>query len=198
MRIRNDDLNKAKFSDWFTTDSEEWLMLLMRNNLLYKDSIPYYTYAKDSSKYTLDKMPANPYIALKSKGADYWYLFLNREVLMQLMVLPPFDTAAKKFRALSWKEDLLRLRVASLLYERNNKSLPSSIRSLVPDYIDSIPRDMYVDQEVTYLADKALFYVCGPDLKDDGGRYTKAEMKNLDYVGDVVQFIHCFPEEEGK
>ena len=49
---------------------------------------------------------------------------------------------------------------------------------------------------MTYDANKGLIYVVGPDLKDDGGKYTKDRMKDLDYKGDLVQFIHGLPEEE--
>ena len=104
--------------------------------------------------------------------------------------MPALDAIRCKMLALGWKEDFVKLRAAAILYNKYNGSLPSNLNELVPEYIPSVPRDMYSGEEVKYNYEKAFFYIIGPDLKDDLGRQ-EYNWRNLqkDYKGDYKQEI---------
>ena len=197
MKMLSEGFSKPISKSWFPSNQDQLLICTMRKNLFYKDCFPFFEYALKHVETPTIKLPKmNPWKKLASVQNDYWYLFIHREALILNMVIPSIDTATKKFRQLSWKEGLLQLRVACLLYELEKGALPESLNALVPSYLNEVPLDIYTGKEIFYDRNKGLIYLVGPDLKDDGGVYDKERMRKLDYKGDIVQFIHGFPEED--
>ena len=90
----------------------------------------------------------------------------------------------------------MKLRAASLLYIREFGEKPKSIQDLVPRFMREVPRDIYSGNEVQYKAREGMFYVIGPDLKDDGGKGDVDRQHNISYEGDIIQYI--FPVEDGE
>ena len=196
VKILSIELNQPISKRWFPSKANHILVFSARKNLFYKDAIPYYDFLIRHVEEPLVALPLSPWLELELIKDDFWQMLTYREALLHKMMLSAGDRTSLKIRALAWKTDLLKLRVASLRYEREYKKLPNRVEDLIPRFMNKTPSDGYLHQKVTYLPEQALFYVCGPDLKDDGGAYVKDRMKKLDYNGDIVQFIHGFPEEK--
>lgn len=184
-------LKEASKKGFSTTSIDK----IMRPNVFYNNAIPYFKYFLSCLYKPKVNIPTpTPIDNLKKQKNDYWYLFRNRETILLAIVIPALDVAKNKFISLGWKEDFVRLRAASLLYKRTHGKLPQEITDLVPEHLTSIPIDMYSGKKVSYNADKALFYVVGPDLKDDRGKQTDSWRASRDnYKGDFKQTI--FPEK---
>ncbi len=77
-----------------------------------------------------------------------------------------------------------RAALGTLLYVKDHKSLPETLKDLVPEYLPEVPRDPYTpDSGIRYRVSgsQILFYSVGPDEKDDGGttddcRYETGDM----------------------
>ena len=67
---------------------------------------------------------------------------------------------------------------------------------MIPKYIDEVPRDIYSGNEVQYKASEGMFYVIGPDLKDDGGKGDVDRQHNISYEGDIIRYIFPVENEE--
>jgi len=168
----------------------------LRHNLFYQGCFPFFEYWVNNLSTPLSDIPKpSPLEELELNKGDYFYLLMNRESILHLMILPALEIAGEKFRQLSGFEDLLRLRVASLLYHREYGHLPKTINDLVPKYLSKVPRDVYSGEEIIYDGENARFYFCGPDLKDDKGQFTKKLMQQLNYEGDIVQYIFVQEQE---
>jgi hypothetical protein len=71
--------------------------------------------------------------------------------------------------------DLILLAFSLEAFRREKGRYPKTLDQLVPDYVDAIPADRFVDgkQALKYSADKDgyLLYSVGANGRDDGGRY---------------------------
>jgi hypothetical protein len=106
--------------------------------------------------------------------------------------------ACEELRAHEWDldDDRLRLwvhaelRATQLLlalraYEEDQGSLPDSLSSLVPEYIEEVPRDPYDEAEFRYDCSRRLVYSVGDDLVDSGGDGYESFGPELTYRLDV-------------
>jgi hypothetical protein len=66
----------------------------------------------------------------------------------------------------------------------------------VPDYLDEVPLDIYSGVEVQFNKEKSIFYVVGPDLKDDLGVKGFDKQTTPKYEGDIVQYIFPLENED--
>ena len=66
-----------------------------------------------------------------------------------------------------------QLLVALNLYEKKNGELPKDLSLLVPEYINSVPRDPYDGKPYRYDRKKRIIYSVGLNLKDEGGSINK-------------------------
>mgnify|MGYP001255473089 CR=1 FL=1 len=63
----------------------------------------------------------------------------------------------------------LRLVAACRIYELRHGRLPETLDTLVPELLETVPRDPYDGKPFPYVRDQALVYSIGGDLKDSGG-----------------------------
>lgn len=63
----------------------------------------------------------------------------------------------------------LRLVAACRIYELRHGRLPETLDTLVPELLETVPRDPYDGKPFRYVRDQALVYSIGGDLKDSGG-----------------------------
>lgn len=187
------DMNKGTF---FRRESEDIFQKTIRANVFYQGCFEYFDFLIQNLRVPeVDISRPSPLEVLEAQENDTLFLLLNREKLLHLMIFPAMKVAERTFRQLSGFEDLLRLRVASLLYHREYGRLPKTINDLVPKYLSKVPRDVYSGEEIIYDGENARFYFCGPDLKDDKGQFTKKLMQQLNYEGDIVQYIFAQEQE---
>jgi len=83
-----------------------------------------------------------------------------------------------------------RLVVALNRYEMRNGKLPEALEQLVPEYIDSVPRDPYDGKPFRYDRNKEIVYSVGKNLKDEGGSIERA------YRGKKLQVSSRFKAED--
>ncbi len=83
-----------------------------------------------------------------------------------------------------------RLVVALNRYEMRNGKLPERLEQLVPEYIDSVPRDPYDGKPFRYDRNKEIVYSVGKNLKDEGGSIERA------YRGKKLQASSRFKAED--
>ena len=63
----------------------------------------------------------------------------------------------------------LRVKAAALAYMADNGSSPKSLNDLVPEYLNSVPRDPFDGAALRYDSRKGIVYSVGTNLRDDGG-----------------------------
>jgi hypothetical protein len=63
----------------------------------------------------------------------------------------------------------LRLKIALCLYERKHGQMPDDLDSLVPEFMQEIPRDPYDDQPFRYSKEGKKVWAIGSDLIDENG-----------------------------
>ena len=61
---------------------------------------------------------------------------------------------------------LTRLVLLCKAYEKQHGALPETLQTLVPDYLDAVPRDLWGDQPIRYVKARQLLYSVGPDGKE--------------------------------
>lgn len=61
------------------------------------------------------------------------------------------------------------LNLAIQAYRKDNGVMPSSLDSLIPKYISSIPSDPFGNSSLKYSATKGIMYSIGSDFADDSG-----------------------------
>lgn len=60
--------------------------------------------------------------------------------------------------------------VALRAYQRGHGELPATLDAMVPDYLESVPRDAFDGESIRYDARRKLVYSVGSDFRDEGGR----------------------------
>ena len=62
--------------------------------------------------------------------------------------------------------------LALAAYRADHGGYPERLDDLVPEYVDEVPRDVFVDDELRYVprGDDYLLYSVGPNLEDEEGR----------------------------
>lgn len=63
-----------------------------------------------------------------------------------------------------------RAHLALRAFFSDHGSLPASLAELVPDYLDTVPRDPFGGAELRYSAERRSLWSIGDDLRDAGGR----------------------------
>ena len=85
-----------------------------------------------------------------------------------LMMRPVPWGSARQRDKLATTITLTRLVLLCKAYEKQHGALPETLQTLVPDYLDAVPRDLWGDQPIRYVKARQLLYSVGPDGKDDG------------------------------
>ena len=105
--------------------------------------------------------PLNLIVVLVN-GIDYWHYS---------------SESAKTLLGCYYRDECVfsatRLLVALNLYEKRNRKLPENLGQLVPEYIESVPRDPYDGKPFRYDRENEVIYSVGRNLKDDGGSINK-------------------------
>jgi hypothetical protein len=84
-------------------------------------------------------------------------------------LIPAISRIIKTKCAIECKISATELTIASILYKRGHGSLPESLRTLIPEYIESVPTDPYDGKPFRYNSDKKIIYAVGFNLIDEGG-----------------------------
>jgi len=95
-------------------------------------------------------------------------------------VIPSLATKSKGDTQLQATRTILALRA----YQLTHGNLPSDLKALVPEYLDSVPVDDFDGQPLRYSPDRKIVYSVGQNLKDDGGNDSRPGPSNrpLDLV----------------
>lgn len=135
-------------------------------------------------------------------GLSALILILQPNVVAK-MVLPAADDLNPCFKAkceLQVRLTALRLAVACRLYKMRHGQLPETLESLVPAFLDRVPRDPFDGKPFRYSPEQAIVYSVGEDLKDSGGsrkplgtaarsRPSKSNANTEDLVYDIYDKI---------
>ena len=114
--------------------------------------------------------------ALQAQYAETWRRDIRRPTLMQRLV-PPEGLGIMSLGTTASGLDLAarRILIATIAVERYRRghagTLPSSLQSLVPAYLASVPIDPFSGDPLTYKPDTDgyLLYSLDTNLKNDGG-----------------------------
>ncbi len=103
--------------------------------------------------------------------------------MLELMVLPNFDNAARKFANVQVSVDLARVAIALERYRLANGEYPESIDTLAPQFITKIPHDIINGQPLHYRRTndgQFILYSVGWNATDDGGVVGLRESGSVD------------------
>jgi hypothetical protein len=72
-------------------------------------------------------------------------------------------------------QDLTRLALALAAYHAEKGEYPEMLDALAPDYLKTIPKDLFALQPIHYHREGKgyLLYSVGPEMKDHGGDVNK-------------------------
>ena len=89
-------------------------------------------------------------------------------------------------------------RAALYAYKNDHGEMPSRLKELVPEYLDSIPFDPFTGEELKYSLNKNVIYSVGKNLVDDGGVAEK-KMGKYDYrevLSEKDLVMNIFPDNK--
>ncbi len=106
-------------------------------------------------------------------------------------LLRPYFQDYDSYLALAAYERVAACALAAYQYRMDRGVPPESLESLVPHYLDAVPRDPFqYEAPLRYRrdADRMVFYSVGLDLHDDSGerRLTHRSKRPFDKTGDIV------------
>ena len=105
------------------------------------------------------------------KGTSYARLFAtgNFAGIELFYILSPSESIVSLSCKMASTIASTKLLIALKCYHASTGSLPSSLDALVPEYIDSVPLDIFDGQPLRYSPEKKVIYSVGDNLMDDGG-----------------------------
>lgn len=133
----------------------------------YNMFIPLYEWAGRS----YSQKPSEKYKYPKSIS-ERTIVFFSGNFIDSLILFTESENMHKSTRRPYWVEAqslLLRIRIALLLYNDRNETLPTNLDTLVPEYLPAVPHDPFDGKQLRYNPKKNIIYSVGFNLKDDGG-----------------------------
>jgi hypothetical protein len=97
--------------------------------------------------------------------------------------LPKLDNIVRDKFELDAKTNLTILLLAMRAYYTDNKTLPTQLNDLLPNYLASIPEDSFDNKLLKYVQSQKIIYSVGPDMKDNHGDKEKDIVLDLNLIG---------------
>jgi hypothetical protein len=108
----------------------------------------------------------------------------NMRTILLALLTPALEQAHEAGTRGETKTQLSQLGIALAAYHKQEKELPETLESLVPNHISKLPNDPYTGKPFVYRVDDdgAIIYSLGQNLKDDGGTSIDDDRENHDHV----------------
>ena len=119
-----------------------------------------------------------------NNGNYWWLMFFSSNALGNAfidLVQPKFGERVEQAVKFDAKCQLLKAMIAIKAFKVENNNLPDSLVELIPDYLQSLPQDPFIQKPVIYDSSKKIVYSVDENLKDDAGD----EEKDLVYKCDI-------------
>ncbi len=97
---------------------------------------------------------------------------LNKRYAMIALMAPNLNRADESFRIAAMHHQATQAVIALLRYRQDHKQYPGSLQELAPQYLPSIPLDIYSGNPLIYRVDESgqfTLYSIWRDFADDGG-----------------------------
>jgi hypothetical protein len=135
--------------------------------------------------YEAEELSKHPYYEVISKMEAMdkdWRA--TRGGVMAWLLAPALTKLAANVASGEAYHRLSRLGLAATAYQLKHRSVPTSIDSLVPEFLSRIPLDPFDGKPMRMKkdGDDLLFYSIGLNLKDDGGKVSEHPDRTFDDI----------------
>ncbi|MFC1735000.1 hypothetical protein ACFL1X_02720 [Candidatus Hydrogenedentota bacterium] len=168
------------FAHWRNKDQLAYLNLM--NKLVETSKLPYYQAIEEIEKWEEDIK----YVVYDNLGPDFLRGDMPDHYPVSSMILHGIDTSLIAQADHEMKIALAKTGLSLAKYKQDNGEYPDSLNALIPNYISSMPIDVYSGNALKYRREDGgfLLYSISNDLVDGNGQPKK--YIDGEWVGDIV------------